>query len=84
MNTVLLVISMQLSGASWGPSIAHVSFKTMKTCKAHADTVADQLVELSTTNSTIELRKEKTIDHGLLVRSDRRVTAILRCHQIHT
>lgn len=82
MNAFILVIAAQLSGGAWGPVVDNMPFKTMAACQAHAEFVADQMVELSKTNSTIEFRKEKDTDGGFFVRSDSRVAAILSCHQI--
>ena len=82
MNASILVIVAQLSGASWGPVVDNLPFKTMAVCQAHVEFISDQMVKLSKTNSTIEFRKEKTTDGGFFVRSDSRVAAILSCHQI--
>ena len=82
MNASILVIVAQLSGASWGPVVDNLPFKTMAVCQAHVELISDQMVKLSKTNSTFEFRKEKTTDGGFFVRSDSRVAAILSCHQI--
>ena len=82
MNAFILVVVAQLSGSAWGPMVDNTSFKTMAACQAHAEFISDQMVELSKTNSTVEFRKEKSTDGGLFVRSDNRISTILRCRLV--
>ncbi len=82
MNAFILVVVAQLSGSAWGPVVDNMSFKTMSACQEHAEFISDQMVELSKTNSTVEFRKEKATDGGFFVRSDNRVSAILRCRRV--